>query len=310
MHPKQRLENHYLEQRRVQFDFSLTPEHWIYDNPFATHLINAVHLILPVGELWMCRTFNEALPYVTDEKLRADVKGFVHQEAHHAAAHKVAQDYLRYYGYEIDEFIASLDTIAKQLNTAPLGLALSKNLEYRWLTIRVGIAAAVEHFTTMLGTWCLDDQPWQNKTADEMMSDLMTWHLAEEVEHRSVAFDLYMHLCGEENKIFAYLQRQIIMTAVAPGFTFAIYQCFKKLTQQDAQAKSFHRYGLLRSLTQTVIENARSKQVPSFFSMMLSLRHWLKPSYHPFYEGDTFKALQVIDNSPAVKALTQQLRVV
>ncbi len=101
MHPKQRLENHYLEQRRVQFDFSKTPEHWIYDNPFATHLINAVHLILPVGELWMCRSFNEALPYVKDEKLRADVKGFVHQEAHHASAHKVAQDYLRHYNYDI-----------------------------------------------------------------------------------------------------------------------------------------------------------------------------------------------------------------
>lgn len=32
----------------------------------------------------MCRTFNQALPYVTDEKLRAEVKGFIHQEAHHA----------------------------------------------------------------------------------------------------------------------------------------------------------------------------------------------------------------------------------
>lgn len=70
----------------------------------------------------MCRTFNQALPYVTDEKLRADVKGFVHQEAHHAAAHKVAQDYLRHYNYDIDEFIASLDTIAKQLNTSPFRL--------------------------------------------------------------------------------------------------------------------------------------------------------------------------------------------
>lgn len=110
----------------------------------------------------MCRSFNEALPYVTDEKLRADVKGFVHQEAYHASAHKVAQEYLRYYGYEIDEFIASLDRVSKQLNTAPLGLTLSKNLEYRWLVIRVGIAAAVEHFTTMLGTWCLNDKPWQN----------------------------------------------------------------------------------------------------------------------------------------------------
>ena len=305
MHPKQRLENHYLEQRRVQFDFSNTPEYWIYDNPFATHLVNAVHLILPVGELWMCRSFNEALPYVKDEKLRADVKGFVHQEAHHASAHKVAQDYLRHYNYDIDEFLVSLDNIFKQINVAPFGLTLSSTLAYRWLTMRIGIAAAAEHFTTMLGTWCLENQPWQNKTADKMMSDLMTWHLAEEVEHRSVAFDLYMHLCGEENKIFAYLQRQMIMLAVAPGFTFAIYQCFKELARQDTQTKRYQNYGLLRSLAQMAIENARSKQVPSFFSVVFSLKHWLKPSYHPYYEGDTLKPLQVINNSPAVKALTQ-----
>lgn len=305
MHPQQRLENHYLQQRRVQFDFSNTPEHWIYDNPFATHLINAVHLILPVGELWMCRSFNEALPYVKDEKLRADVKGFVHQEAHHASAHKVAQEYLRHYDYDIDGFLISFDNIFKQINTAPLGLSLSSSLEYRWLTIRVGIAAAVEHFTTMLGTWCLDDQPWQNKTADEMMSDLMTWHLAEEVEHRSVAFDLYMHLCGENNKAFAYLQRQTIMLAVAPLFTFAIYQCFKKLAQQDQHADPYKNYGLIRALRHTAIEHARSKQVPSFFAMISSLRHWVKPNYHPYHEGDTNKALQVLNHSPAVQALTK-----
>lgn len=304
MHPLQRLENHTIKQRKVKFDFSQTPHYWIYDNPFATHLINAVHLILPVGELWMCRVFNQALPFVTDEKLRSDVKGFIAQEAHHAAAHKVAQDYLRHYGYDIDGLLNYIELAFKKLGVdSPLGLTLPKSLQPHWLTVRVGIAASVEHFTSMLGTWCLDTQPWQEQMADEAMSDLFVWHLAEEVEHRSVAFDLYMHLCGEENKNFAYLQRQAIMAAVAPSFIMILHHCFKSLAKGDRELNVPLKLDLFNVAKQSVVENARSKQVPSFVEMVGSLKRWIRPSYHPYYEGDTAKALQVMENSSAVKAL-------
>ena len=51
---------HQLKARRVQFDFDATPLHWLKDDPFSTHIINGIHLLLPTGELWFCRVYNQA----------------------------------------------------------------------------------------------------------------------------------------------------------------------------------------------------------------------------------------------------------
>lgn len=73
--------------RKVRFDWSDTPVDWIPGHPFASHFINEINLLLPAGEFWFCRLYNQALPLVTDEKLKHDVQMFVRQEAMHARAH-------------------------------------------------------------------------------------------------------------------------------------------------------------------------------------------------------------------------------
>ena len=41
-----------LHPRDVPFDWSELPMHWIPGEPFATHLLNVLHLLLPEGERW------------------------------------------------------------------------------------------------------------------------------------------------------------------------------------------------------------------------------------------------------------------
>ncbi|MDQ1042286.1 putative metal-dependent hydrolase [Streptomyces sp. V4I2] len=43
-----------------------------------------LHLMLPELERWFVRTFEQALPLITDDRLREDVRGFIGQEAKHA----------------------------------------------------------------------------------------------------------------------------------------------------------------------------------------------------------------------------------
>ncbi len=141
---------HQLKARRVQFDFQNTPLHWIPNDPFATHFLNVAHILLPAGELWFCRTFNQALPYVTDPQLRADVEGFIRQEAVHSRSHAKALEYFSKYGIETDDYMERVDWLFTQfLGDAPVGLNfLQRKLLYKpWLVLRVGVIACIEHFT-------------------------------------------------------------------------------------------------------------------------------------------------------------------
>ena len=52
--------------RKVRFDWSDTPLHWVADDPFSTHMMNVLHLLLPAGERWLIRVVNEAEPMVDD----------------------------------------------------------------------------------------------------------------------------------------------------------------------------------------------------------------------------------------------------
>lgn len=42
-------EGHPRYRRMVRFDWSETPLHWVPDDPFATHMMNVLHLLLPEG---------------------------------------------------------------------------------------------------------------------------------------------------------------------------------------------------------------------------------------------------------------------
>ena len=66
-----------LHARDVRFDWSSLPVCWIPGDPFATHLLDVLHLLLPEGERWFVRVFTAALPLVRDDRLAEDVRGFI-----------------------------------------------------------------------------------------------------------------------------------------------------------------------------------------------------------------------------------------
>src|SRR5574343_1321636 len=123
-----------LVPRKVRFDWSKTPLEWIPGQPFASHFINEITMILPAGEFWFCRLYNQALPYVTDDKLRDDVQLFIRQEAMHARAHgsAIAED-LKAHGIETERNTKIMDWLFESLLAdQPLGMKLPKFLEKEW----------------------------------------------------------------------------------------------------------------------------------------------------------------------------------
>lgn len=297
-----------LQARRVQFDLSTSPLHWLPNDPFASHLINGIHMILPAGEFWFCRVFNQALPLITDEPLKAEVQGFIRQEAIHARVHEKGQDWMADAGVDTEAFVARMNWLfGHLLGDHPLGLPLARHAGARrqWLILRVGLVAAIEHFTGFLGQWAMDNTSWE-RDGHPTVADLFKWHLAEEVEHRTVAYDLYRHLCQSETGF--YLSRQALMALVFPLFVHILTEGYRVNARQDRTHRAsrwWARAPLPLLLLQVERTGRRNDHVPTFSQLVAATLRWLSPDFHPISEGDTEQALAYLARSPAAQAATR-----
>ncbi|MDI2124530.1 metal-dependent hydrolase [Yinghuangia seranimata] len=276
-----------IRPRRVAFDWENTPVHWIPGDAPSTHLINVLHLLLPAGEKWFVHVYKQALPLITDDKLREDVRGFMGQESVHSYSHAAVLDHLRDQGIDTRGYTKRLDWFFFDfLGDKPL--IPMPALE--WLKLRLSIIAAVEHFTALLGKWVLDNEELDILGADPMMMDLLRWHGAEEVEHRSVAFDLYQHLGGTWGR---YPRRVEGMVFTAPAL-LGLWQIGASYLMRHDPSIPDRRY-TFRDMRRA----ARQDRVPSYLMLIGAIPRYFKPSYHPEGEASTQKAIDYLATSPA-----------
>ena len=153
------------------------PKHWLPGNELVSSLLNAYTILVPANEAFYIRTLNACLPRVPDDALRARCEAFIRQEAQHGVAHKRYWANLdaQGYTYRSAEHVVDRCIFRVMDRFAPL-----------WL--RVSLVSCVEHINAYLGYEFLSQAILTE--ADPRVRDLMEWHFAEEIEHRSVAFDL------------------------------------------------------------------------------------------------------------------------
>lgn len=158
--------------------------HWCAGDAFRTAFFNALSMSFPVGEQFFIDSvrggFKELAPQQQD-RFRAEVQGFIGQEATHRRLHSL--------------YNAHLDRLGLVNHWEPRArerLALMEGVDVRhWL----GITAANEHFTAIFADWMLHNADLLGDQ-DPRLATLWLWHSAEESEHRSTAFDLYQALGG------------------------------------------------------------------------------------------------------------------
>ncbi|MGI5129644.1 metal-dependent hydrolase [Pseudonocardia sp. CA-107938] len=274
-----------LGARDVQFDWSTLPVHWIPGRPFATHLVNVMHLLLPEGEHWFVRLFSEALPLIRDPHLAEDVRGFIGQEAMHAAAHESVHTHFASHGIDPEPYLHQVEFIFREA-LGDRGLDGAEGRE--WLVDRLAVVAAIEHLTAFLGDWILHADALDRAGAHPTMLDLLRWHGAEEVEHRSVAHDLYMHLDG------SYLRRLRMLTVVAPMLLRLWAAGVTHLMAQDVTAPRPRWSDLLRT--------AAAGLCPGPVQTAWSVVTYVNPRYHPSQHGSTDDAVAYLAVSPAARA--------
>ena len=287
--------------RKVKFDWDNTPLDWIPHQPFASYFINQINMILPAGEFWFCRLYNKALPHITDAKLKEDVQAFIRQEAMHARAHTSAvNEYLSERNIDPQQNLDIMDWLfEKALADKPFDLNVPQVLEHRWLLLRLGIIATVEHMTCVLGKYALYNHTWEKLGSDPELLDLLRWHGAEEIEHRSVAFDLYKHLGGD------YLSRYYLSLVAVPAVILLWVDGAARIMAQDPRLAS-HKPSVLKPWVW--LEWARvSKQNLLPHPVWLSIQQlpYFSPWYDPVLEASTEDAVAYLNQSAAaIRAAT------
>ncbi|MFE5878525.1 metal-dependent hydrolase [Rhodococcus sp. NPDC056506] len=277
-----------LAARNVSWDWTGLPMHYFDANPFATHLANGMNMLLPEGEVFFVDVFQQALPLIKDDAVRADVIGFIGQEATHSSAHQSLLEYLNGEGLETEPFVEQIRWMFRRL----LGdRDLTGRKAQSWLLERVALVAALEHFTSYLGDWGLNARGW-DKTLDPKVLDLFRWHLAEEVEHRHVAFDLFTHLDG------GYLRRVRTWIIAAPMLVILWVRGIRYMMSVDPALGGNTRRIKLRDVRLAM----KKGLMPSPWSLTRMFFEYFRPGYHPSRYGSTSQAVAYLASSPAARA--------
>jgi predicted metal-dependent hydrolase len=283
-HPDEALA---IAPRNVAFDWTDVPLRYIPGEPYATHFWNVMHLVLPEGERAMADVFARALPLIEDERLLEEVRGFVGQENTHAAMHESFRDQLTGHGVDTAPI---LTRIRYAVNVVFGDHGLTGRAAQHWLNERLGIYAAAEHFTAVVGEWLLDNRHFDRIGVDPTMLDLLRWHGAEEMEHRNVAFDAYQYVDGG---YFRRLRTAVIAVSGLALLWFStaahLYRNDPTVTRRRPWPVEFYRA-------------SRRHLVPRFSFLLVQLYLYVKPGFHPSGMGDIQKAIRYLGQSPAARA--------
>ena len=191
-----------LTVRRLMVDLKPpVARHWNGGDAFRTALFNALSMSFPAGEQFFIdavRRGLKTLPPEQQARWADELQAFIGQEATHRRIHGLFNDHLAHQGL-VNRWEGRI--VAR---SAKLDAMDPRN----W----VAVTAATEHWTAIFAEHLLA-HPQLLQGAEPRLRDLWLWHCAEESEHRSTAFDLYVALGGN-----AYWRKRIFK-AVSWHFT-------------------------------------------------------------------------------------------
>jgi len=167
----------------IPFDKNKKFSFYYEDNSVVTSLFVVLSAMFPPGEMFFIESIRNVRDQITDEKLLEDIRNFIAQEAFHSREHKSLNEHLIQSNYP---------------EVADIEVKTKKRLDkLRKLSKVDQLAATVvmEHYTATLARLLLTDPLIKEKTTQESRN-LWEWHALEELEHKSVAFDVLNAIGG------------------------------------------------------------------------------------------------------------------
>jgi uncharacterized protein len=254
--------------RQMNFDFTEPiSRYWYGNSPFKTHFFNSITLLFPDGEQFMLRTVKRQLKQIDNPQLKQEVSAFVGQEAQHAVQHEKFWNNLRQQGYHFDTYLRFLRFILFKVCENQLSIKL-----------KLAMIAGVEHFTNAIADLILREELFTE--AEPRMKELFEWHSAEEIEHKTVAYDVF------QNVTKSYLIR---LLGILIAYTFVLGFVNLGLVMMLYQDKKLLDIKVWQEMIQFFF--TKEKFV---FKVFLHSLEYFKTNFHPSQTDNLFLVKKVM----------------
>ena len=194
------------------------PRWWLGGDAVATAWFNALSGTFPRGEAFFIeavKAHRDGVPPALAEEIRKFVVQEVNHTREHVAFNRIAADA----GYDmarIDRRVADL-----------LGL-----LEGRPKILDLASTMALEHFTAMFAHEFLK-RPELFAGGEAEATALWRWHAIEEIEHKAVAYDTWLHATRQWSRWKRWKVKSLMMLIVTKNFVLHRVQDTLDLLAQD-----------------------------------------------------------------------------
>ena len=189
--------------RDLRFNRAAKPGRTWIDDPVSNAWHNALSATFPRGEAFFIESV-KAFRDGTPPKLAAEIRDFIKQEVNHSREHLAFNRTAADAGYDLSGIDAHV--------TKMLDLAKGRPAE-----VNLAATIALEHFTAILANQLLT-HPEQMAFADADVAAMWRWHAIEEIEHKAVAFDTWLHATRNWPRRKRWLMKSILMLSITRNF--------------------------------------------------------------------------------------------
>ncbi|RYD54036.1 MAG: metal-dependent hydrolase [Sphingomonadales bacterium] len=199
---------------------------WLNGDPVGTAFHNALSITFPKGEAF----FIESVKAFRDDappRLEAEIRAFTLQEVMHSREHVAFNKRVTDGGYDL----APLEKVVDDM------LAIIRE---RPAIVNLAATMALEHYTAILASMILKDRRYF-QGVDAEQADMWRWHAIEELEHKGVAYDTWLHATRDWSRWRRWKLKALMMTLVTLNFWPKRVDGAVELLRQDGLGKGARR---------------------------------------------------------------------
>ncbi|MBO9497924.1 MAG: metal-dependent hydrolase [Novosphingobium sp.] len=235
---------------------------WLNHDPVATAWHNGLSVSFPIGEAFFIehvKAHRDGAP----PKLEREIRAFVKQEINHTREHIAFNRAVTEAGYDVSG-------IERRLAGK---LSITRG---RPEIVNLGASMALEHLTALIArhTLCHEEH---YRGAEGDAGAMWRWHMVEEIEHKGVAYDTWLHATRDWSRWKRWKVKALMMLVAGRNFVSGRIGDALDLLEQDGLTGWKWKLRLAHYLT--IYPGVLRKIAPAAFAFFL-------PGFHPWNRDD------------------------